>query len=982
MKWLVNFPVSMIFLLLGTVSFAQDTTYFSEFQLAKIEFDKISKKLANNSVLIDRAVAANLDQIEGFQSHQNPKITPVDWLQLYHTKNLASETNLAGETNKLSEKLFDYLNDQTFKNDVFTIPIGIIDFKAIKINSQSFKNGELFYQDGWEVSKKLLDLNGGAELPLNHRNAPKGIKNVFMDRRYFLAAPLYDLEISESAVRFVLDDQFIFEEDRKVKHVVLTYAGRSYTIKRGAFLDLKLEAGQNEFKLEVFFTNNKSSVSSVQLLTNIDANTKDLASVIDEALLFTGGRHTYIGFDEPSSVQQQLRYGIIWGDCNNTGKIRKPIIMVHGYRPFVQPMNPGLGKLYQQKFNFKGSQYGYGDEDGFVNLLVDNGYDVIICRIDPGFLSIRTGGRLLKSFLKNVVEPQKNAIGSKYETLVLGFSMGAQYWRYCLMEMEKEHLDGNGANHHVRMWLPIDSPNEGANNPLAHQFAAQSMFNNPAGLISSLGIAYLNMLTIGSQEQMRYDMYGTNGTDGASHRYHSARTAYLNDMRNNFYLNGGLTKYRGYPSSTRNVAVSVGSKDQDFYSGLPTGTPTYEENSAFYAFLYTKRWDVLLNSARYISSSLPYPFNSPKKVFHRKVTRQLLLSNSINVLVDDDFYQNNWLELDNAFGSYINDIRDNVNFALRVNSVFGATDYVYQGNQVFVPTVSALGINSSYWPNSLRYNLVTEKLLYDELQDDINNPAHSNDFGYPHIGRPNDYQVLTPMNAVFCDARNFRHIDLVGEFFDLGLSVIYYDQSKLIDFLLNEVEPWYLDLQNQNLGEYARNNFVYKAKYDAKHMIRTGYNLSPKTPFGDYNVRPNVDLDLQSGEIIEFREGTHFQQGTTVHAWIGSLCQLADNPGLVQQGGPTEIYNENKSLRMAELDPTVDFLLYPNPNDGNFTIKGNLLGGQPAELELYNLQGVLVEKLTINHNEPVRLAGNHKGLFIAKIIQNNSVLKETKISVF
>src|SRR5690554_7900275 len=95
----------------------------------------------------------------------------------------------------------------------------------------------------------------------------------------------------------------------------------------------------------------------------------------------------------------------------------------------------------------------------------------------------------------------------------------------------------------------------------------------------------------------------------------------------------------------------------------------------------------------------------------------------------------------------------------------------------------------------------------------------SNYFGYPNLGRPNDHFEVTPFEAVFCGPRIQAHIRLDQDDDD------YIDSLK--QFILNEVEPWYLDLQNMRLGAQARSDYRYYSFRRAKHRIIVGEDVTP-----------------------------------------------------------------------------------------------------------------------------------------------------------
>jgi hypothetical protein len=355
-------------------------------------------------------------------------------------------------------------------------------------------------------------------------------------------------------------------------------------------------------------------------------------------------------------------------------------------------------------------------------------------------------------------------------------------------------------------------------------------------------------------------------------------------------------------------------------------------------------------------------------VFHRRITRTFFGFD--DVLVNDNFSLYNWLELDNCFGSYINAIYKNVNFDLRWNSLLGFTDYFWDGDMAFVPSLSSLAIKPSYWPNNMRFNMRSNGLMFDELSDITTNYAiyASYFYGYPHLGRPNDYSVLTPMDAIFIDNFTYEHIKLIK---NKNGDAYKNEQSQLITFLLNEVEPWYLDLQNQNLGKHARSNYNYVAHYMAKHQIQMGYNLSPKTPFGNYVVEPNVDVDYQAGDAIVLKSGTHIKNGASAHLYIEQLCYQSNN------SNGKLINSESKNQRNSgQTDSTFmnvnmknevaknDWYLYPNPGNGKLSIMGSKVK-QGDFLYIYTLQGVKLAKIYLNQDATIDLSN---------YINNNTVL--------
>lgn len=932
--------------------YAQDTTYLPLEDMLERDFGPLQTSL-NEKHLLNRVIDLQKSNFDRFSALNDSDFTELDWITLLQAYNLSlpKGSPYLRNMDAITQQVFDYQYTGYVEDEIMTLPVGVVSFKGTYIPEEHFLNGNIKYQNN-----QFVQVQPTASTHLAYR--------------LHLAAALLEGDIPRQKVYFVLEPNFLLVDDDRVDYVELNVNGVTTRLYPGQKTLVDLTEATLPLKFNTVFRIGPSVANRYQPQTKSLITPPEIAF---DPTVFGPHTYTYVAFDEPSTFSLRLRYGIKFGACNNTGKIRKPVIMLHGYRPPIQNIWPTLQTLYHTKFNFKGADYG---SDGFVDLLVKNGYDVIICRIDPGYESIAMGGALMASFIKNVVNPQKASTGSKHENIVLGFSMGGQYWRYALMKMEKEHFNGSSAHHQTRLWIPVDSPNEGANVPLAHQYTAWSLKNHLGGGLPTLNVGYNGLMTNGSKDQMRYHFDGSQGDNGAPHQFHANRVQLINTLENTFNLGPGLTQYPSYPSATRNVAISAGSHSLDAYSGLVTGLPTYQEQSLFMPLLYEKRWDVRLNSASFISSLSPNP---GKEVYHRKITFKWVFNSNTNVLVDDKKRLYEWLELDNCFASYHNTIPKTINFGLRWNSLFGFTDYVYDGNLAFMPMLSALAIHPRYWPNNMRIDLQDFNVMYNSF--DLNTP--SDYYGYPHLGRPNDYMQVTPMDAVFCDRYTHEHITLIDP---NGLMLPYFDQSKLITFLLNEVEPWYLDLQNQELGKYARDNYVYQAKYMARNLIRTGKEITPKTPFGWYIARPNADLELQSGEVIEFKPGTHFQAGSKVHAYIQGLCHLNGSRSLeLSEDEEPEAYGRQQEINTTANGSTAPVsVVYPNPSDGTFTLRCDALDAYgEGTLYLYNAQGRQVAVLPIRNLQTVRLdettAQNH--LLIGRIVVNDGVVCENKIFI-
>src|SRR5690554_4621160 len=139
--------------------------------------------------------------------------------------------------------------------------------------------------------------------------------------------------------------------------------------------------------------------------------------------------------------------------------------------------------------------------------------------------------------------------------------------------------------------------------------------------------------------------------------------------------------------------------------------------------------------------------------------------------------------------------------------------------------LTALAINENEWPanGSMIRDLKSMGLMFTERNHTIPNQDESNYYGYPNLGRPNDHFEVTPFEAIFCGPRIQRHIRLNEA------APFYVDSLK--QFVLNEVEPWYLGLQNMRIGSQARSDYRYYSYRRAKHRIVVGDSVTPTTDY-------------------------------------------------------------------------------------------------------------------------------------------------------
>jgi hypothetical protein len=284
-----------------------------------------------------------------------------------------------------------------------------------------------------------------------------------------------------------------------------------------------------------------------------------LFSQTESAILNIDATIPYQGHGEGSPLLGSAEYKIFYS--GNTAEIDKPIIFVDGFDPNDSRDIPSMYSLLD-----------YGSEN-LGDVVRAEGYDLIVLNFPEEYFSPTDGTTTIKGGadfiqrnafilveLLNVINGLK--VGSE-ENVIIGPSMGGLISRYALAYMEDQSMD-----HDTRLYVSFDSPHLGANVPIGIQYTFNYMVNGDPG-VTELEPVVAGLLNSAAAKQMLMDHYlghvdGSGVTqDGSTHTPKGApnfRDAFQSEL-------DGL----GFPSNTRNIAVTNGSGQ-----GQLTGSPGLE----------------------------------------------------------------------------------------------------------------------------------------------------------------------------------------------------------------------------------------------------------------------------------------------------------------------------------------------------------------------------------------------------------------------
>jgi hypothetical protein len=258
---------------------------------------------------------------------------------------------------------------------------------------------------------------------------------------------------------------------------------------------------------------------------------------------------------------------------NNTGKIKKPLIIVDGFDPdgsftysgeYLTRIGYDINYGYPNYFSFPIPLNGINGLDN------SNSYDLIYLHWKNGTDYIQRNAYLLEALIQ-YVNTQKALNGSAEQNVILGFSMGGLITRYALRDMEINNIP-----HQTRLFISHDAPYWGANVPVAAQAAVQQLA--PWKIINVQGsgsfpffqIRYtdlipaavdgLNLLTSPAAQQMIIQNYILSPLTGQTlTANNSVHTAFLNELNT-----------MGWPLNCRIVTLA---------NGACNGNKIYADNS-------------------------------------------------------------------------------------------------------------------------------------------------------------------------------------------------------------------------------------------------------------------------------------------------------------------------------------------------------------------------------------------------------------------
>ncbi len=353
------------------------------------------------------------------------------------------------------------------------------------------------------------------------------------------------------------------------------------------------------------------------------------------------------------------------------GKITDPIIIPEGF-----------DALNKRDWN---DLYDYLNKENMVECLANLGYDFIILNYKEGGTYIEHNAYLMKHLIELVNQNKTQA----NKNIVVGPSMGGLVSRYALSYMES-----NNMNHDTRLFVAFDTPNNGANISLGIQHFMKFFTQNT--MKEELDKQFYNNLRSKAARQML--MYHIDASQSSA-PYPSA------DPLRQEFLNH-LDAIGNYPKALRKIAIANGSGTGKKQFKNDSFTPLGEGEN----ILSFHKDIILVNYGATIKSLPSFSGTSFQLSKCWKDIRPATETETFSV--------KNVTPYDNAPGGYRN-------VAGEIVAGSDGDASTTASNQCFIPTISALGINTSNLYYICRENTSALAISpFDAIYSPVQNQEH------------------------------------------------------------------------------------------------------------------------------------------------------------------------------------------------------------------------------------------------------------------
>lgn len=560
----------------------------------------------------------------------------------------------------------------------------------------------------------------------------------------------------------------------------------------------------------------------------------------------------------------------------------KPFIFVEGIDFNTSGINSSLqnGDLGYCGIFFGGNNMEEPEDDNYFflekypNLIAQlqaEGYDMILLDFYDGADYVEKNSMLLVRLIQLVNQ-------SKYgdePIIVSGASMGGQISRYALAYMEKNNMP-----HCARMYISMDSPHKGSN-----------IVPGLQNMMKFLAEEAMPTFSSSAQEQLHKTLERPAGQELLNYSVVSGAAA----LKNAYYTSLNTL---GYPQAVRRVGIANGTRNG---AGLP-----FSDSDLLFEFIWSPNFCLNSKAVDLKIRATPGP-SASSEIFYGKAPRsEASIETCFATLIfcalcfqDAMYFATNSVSMssntsvDRAPGGKRRTLGDTekkfieaVESNPMVDFLTNPTIEAYQKDHSFIPTISALDINT----NDLFLNL--------DNNIDFNNPS------------PN----MTPFNAIWAPLdNNEQHSEATDD-------NIAFVMSEVIESEFAAKSP--LTSSSPNSGVY---NVGEKCNYIKSINIHDGGKLyfNADLPMGYWTTiqkpdagstlnvetcfcdNPNTFVEIgDNGQMILGEASPNnkaivkFKSGSTLRIETGGKLIINDNSQLLIESGANLIIEEGAQIEL------------------------------------------------------------------------------------
>lgn len=873
---------------------------------------------------------------------------------------------------RVSTSKLDYSNDvhtiklDSMAKDIYQkegiITLGVVDFKYEEIDDRAKRNDVLQW-----VNNRIVVQNGF-------------FPNILEKKRTTAFSPLIPF-VNEPSLKFRLDSNFFFSNVNSPISLIELQIGHfeeTQFISVGETIEY-LHNGSDSLhlKLSIHYENGETvncrslmfvwdnheagetyegEKSKKSRNSRTNTNSKTIFTYADLAVM-PDKTYNLSAAEAIGNGVVTGKVGIYYGCGNERGPIRKPFIVCTGYGPFgsskIDSQKPGKnafskinGQLGVDGAQIAGPNHHSSMNNGS-NLLFklqNEGFDIVIIDPDNGVDFVQNYAAFIQRCL-NKINQDKRAAGSHHENVIMGLSMGGIAVRYALADMERQHYASNGAvmHHHCRTFISYEGEMQGATIPMGLQaFATKLLSRNPysmAYLILDDVVNHAANQFVPWYIQIAFPLYyptkltvtkaiqllGQAAIIIAMHKIHdqllnnpaakSMLTAHIsvNKTNNDRTLHPHplfTTLYAeldslGYPEDCRLVAISNasnnGAQPSAQYGNMLVNFRDFDNKGTFV------RVSARLEYGTAATKVFDYHYRKAAYVDNMEIEKEHPIHTSFSSGSYEGFYSH-----------YIMPIA-----MVKSNN---PKDFAPGYRAPFVPISSTFDLN---WNAGrlLNYDALDSLFYTAPNQKDVDLEK-----GYPHNSPYYDsLNPITPFDAVFASEQAEFHVGNIS--------------TRIVDFILSEVSPDRLFVQNRALNSFGN----YSAKYESRKNATFGKRVSSNSIKGEIVVDSLKSLSVRAKKQIIIKPGFNSYNGSSLSLSLGQMANQCYSFSVIIPKRLEQTSNHKTNEVRIHADSLHESLncinVYPNPCKSKILIENCDLTYQ--KLDVLNSHGVTLEKYDI-----------------------------------